>query len=94
MSSKSPRWLECGKHILSLTGGIRSLGKYCGRPEGHDGACFPVPLDVDRGPAGVTDEEMSAMLARSGNYAGGICMAAQKYHSDVPRLIAEVERLR
>jgi hypothetical protein len=42
----------------------------------------------------VTDEEMAAMLARSANYAGGICMAAQKYHSDVPRLIAEVKRLR
>lgn len=42
-----PAWLQCGKHILSLT---RRPGEKrdCGRPSGHVGACSPTPLDVDR----------------------------------------------
>ena len=34
------------------------------------------------------------MKARAGGYAGGICMAAQKYWSDVPRLIADLRASR
>lgn len=47
---------------------------------------------TDHGPP--TDEELAAMGRRASGYAFGACMAAQKYHSDVPCLISEVERLR